>query len=281
MEPKFIDRSISKSRTFSVTETHKDSFLDVWHYHEQVEIVAILKSTGTRFVGNSIAAFEPGEVVLLGENVPHMWKNNISKSEKAMAIAIHLEPSFIKHLNEIPEVSKCSFPFQEKIRGAVYLDQELINKFMKINASNTAFRQYIYILELLQMLSDSPYHIVDDSAFSLPGSGKDWNRREKIRSFIMNNFRDDISLGLIANEIGMNNSAFSRYFSNEFGISLIQYINNIRIAYAQRLILNRTNTISNICFQSGFRNISNFNRLFKRYTGFSPVEYRNEMEKAR
>ena len=127
MKLHLLDRTSSKNISFTVTDNIHPHFLRVWHYHPELELVVILKSTGTRFIGDSIEKFREGEVVLIGENLPHMWLNDPeyfveSSGLEAHALAVHFNLHFLGHaFFDAPEMKAISGLLQRAVLGIQFV----------------------------------------------------------------------------------------------------------------------------------------------------------------
>jgi AraC-like DNA-binding protein len=281
MKLHFLDRTDLFNNSVSVHHTNHPHFLKLWHYHEHIELVVILKSTGTRFVGDSIEKFHEGEIILLGKNLPHMWLNDKAyfrnNSElKAQAVAIHFKEDFVgKNFFDIPEMSSINILLERAKRGIKFatLNIELISEIKKMVALNN-FDKVIRTIEILNVLSkENDYSLLSTSGFLNSYHKTEDNKLEDVYAYLFNNFKNQITLNDVAKIAFMNPAAFSRYFKKVNRKNFSKYLNEIRIGYACKLLIEQKYNITDICFESGFNNLSNFNRQFKSITKYSPTEY--------
>lgn len=287
MKLHFLDRSDFLNKSVSVHYNSYPHFLKVWHYHEQLELVVILKSSGTRFVGDSIEKFHQGEVVLLGKNLPHMWLNdkayfNNDPNLKAEAVAIHFKEDFVgEHFFNTPEMSKIKELLENAKRGIKFenFNIELLNDIKNMVYLDD-FNRVIKIIEILNTLSKEENHRILSTAGFLNSFNKSDNKRlDKVHSYVFNNFKNQITLNDVAEITLMNPTAFSRYFKKVNRKTFSRYLNEIRIGYACKLLLEQKYSVTDICFESGYNNLSNFNRQFKLITNYSPTEYLKDYSK--
>ena len=255
--------------------------MKIFHYHQQVEIVAIVRSTGTRFIGDSISEFKPGEIVVIGEDLPHMWQNDSSYFEdtndrSAEAITIHLGKNFVNNgLLDIPENSSIKNLVKRSKRGILFKDHPDIFSKLLMLPQSTGYTRFLKVLEIINNLSCSKrFEPISSDGFMERISNEKESRIYPVHNYIMKNFKEDVSLGKVSEVAHMNPSAFSRYFKKIQGVTLIQYINNIRIGYACKLLMKKEESIIEICYASGFNNVSNFNRHFRKKYQMAPREYR-------
>lgn len=234
-----------------------------------------------RFVGDNIERFNPGDVVLLGQNVPHMWLNDDTYFEEdsmliAEAIALHFKKDFLgKCFLEMPEMQPLSDLFDLAKRGIRFLNVEesLVNEFKTLPKLDPT-AQVVKIIDILSQLArHKDYKLLASSTF-VNSFHKTENRRlDKIYEYVFENFDKPISSSNVAEIIGMNKSAFSRFFKKTHRKPFTKYLNEIRIGYACKLLLENRENITSIAYLSGFNNVSNFNRQFKIIKGKTPSLY--------
>ena len=281
MKLHLLNRSSDSGTSFTVTHNCFPHFLRVWHYHVELELVLIEKSTGTRFIGDSIQKFEAGDIVLLGKNLPHMWLNSDKYFEAnipdaAEAIAIHFKEDFLgkeffmaaefAHIGQMFEWAQRGIKFhnlhadvQESIRGLLHQDS-----FYKTMA-------FIQLLNKLAKHKD--YELLSSVGYMNSFEQIENERLRKIYAYIFDNFKNDIGSSHVAQLIGMNPSAFSRFFKRTHRKPFTRYLNEVRVGYACKLLLEGESNITGAAYECGFNNISNFNRQFRTIKKLSPKEY--------
>ncbi|HHV85254.1 MAG TPA: helix-turn-helix transcriptional regulator [Petrimonas sp.] len=269
-----------------------DYFKFPLHFHSEYEIIYIINSFGKRFVGNSIESYSDGDLVLLGSYLPHMYKsapdfhqNNSNLRVKAIVLQFS-NNFFCCAIENYPEFNKIKKLLDESRYGIVFKDckeADLIKKRLKkaLNLKNIDLLiECIKILSLMsdtekkELLNEDYFENSFDSQFNDP-------RIIKILTFINNHYSEPINLEDIADKAGMNKSAFCRFFKEKTSKSCIEYINELKVTYACKLLREGKLSISQICYEVGFNNISNFNRQFKKITNFTPSDYLLEFKKAR
>lgn len=281
MKLHMLNRSSIVNRSLTVSHNLYQNFLRVWHFHLEFELVLIIQSSGMRFVGDNIEKFDVGDVVLIGKNVPHMWLNDDKYFEKdsvleAEAISVHFKKNFLGNdFFDVPEMQPISNLLYRAEQGIKFLDVDdnTINELkILVNLDPTA--QIIKIIEILSLLSKhKEYKLLSSSGF-MNSFHKTENRRlDKIYGYVFENFNTPIGSGDVAEIVGMNKSAFSRFFKKTHKKPFTKYLNEIRIGYACKLLLENKESVTAIAFLSGFNNISNFNRQFKIIKGKSPSSY--------
>ena len=279
MKLQLLDRSSAQRKPFVVKENNYPNFLKLWHYHAELELVVIKESTGTRFVGDSIEKFEPGEVILIGKNLPHMWLNDAAyfqqnSSLTAVAYSIHFREDFMgQTFLGLESAAPITALFEKAKRGIKFIDLSfsIMEEITQLIQEKDAFQQLLKLLFLLHQLAKHETTIVLSSEgylFSKLVDGSD-----KTSEYIFNNFNKPIQLADVAARQGMNPSAFSRYFKRIHRKTFSRYLIEIRIGFACKLLMENKLNISIICYESGFNNLSNFNKQFRKIKGMSPKEY--------
>ncbi|WP_242202157.1 AraC family transcriptional regulator [Aestuariivivens insulae] len=281
MKLHLLDRSSLSNDSLLIGEKSYPYFLKVWHYHPELELVVILESNGTRFIGDNIEQFSKGDIILIGKNLPHMWLNDKEYFEKdsklkAKAISIHFKEHFAgEAFLNMPEMKSIKELIDRAKHGIKFSgDLKLVTKWIKGINKLDSFGKTIRFFKILHHLSQhKDYRLLSSSGFinSFEITGK--KNLEKVYEYIIKNFKEDITLNDVAGVACMNPSAFSRFFKRVNRKTFSEYLNEVRIGYSCKLLIENKSNVSEICFESGFNNISNFNRQFKKTMKYSPTEY--------
>ncbi len=279
MKPKLLDRSSAQKNPFVIRENCYPNFLKIWHYHPELELVVIKESNGTRFVGDSVEKFKPGEIILIGKNLPHMWLNDEAFFQEdpnliASAYSIHFKEDFLgSTFTNLDSTKHLSNLFKKAERGIQFIDlnfpiQEAIKQVL---AEQDHFQKLMQVLQILHQLAKH------DNIALLSSEGYLTNKiiegSDETHEYIFKNFNKSIQLSDVAAVAGMNPSAFSRYFKRIHRKTFSRYLIEIRIGYACKLLMEDKPNISNVCYSAGFNNLSNFNRQFRKIKGMNPSEY--------
>ena len=259
-----------------------------WHFHSEFEIVYILKSSGKRFVADSVESFHEGDITLMGSNLPHFWKSEIQDDDENLnrvnAIVVQFHKDFFRdEINAYPEFHRISELLKRAARGIHFSKNsgEQIGKMLKRLLKVNGLDRMLYFIKLLDTLARiENYRVLASKAYLLEDHKELNNRLDKIMHFINTNYQRKITQEEVATKIGMTTAAFCRYFKEKTGKGFIFFVNEMRIGYACKLLIENHLSISQICFECGFNNISNFNRMFKRQTGCTPGEYQQQFIKA-
>lgn len=281
MKPQLLNKHFDETSSFKLESQSYNNFLKIWHYHPELELVIILESTGTRFVGDNIDKFEVGEIILIGKNLPHLWLNDKIFFEgnpdlMAKAHVIHFHENFAGDLFKIPEMSSINELLKKAQRGIKFHKDssnfilEKVNKMFDVRG----YERFMLFINVLRDLSDSEnYQLLSSSSYVSSFQEIHNSKMARIHGYIMNNFKENISLEKVANLANMNPSSFSRYFKHYQKKTFIQYLNEVRIGYACKLLIENNYTVAGVCFEAGFNNVSNFNRQFRLLKKISPTEY--------
>ena len=255
-----------------------------WHFHSEYEIVYVVKSSGKRFVADSVEAFGEGDLVLLGSNLPHFYKNVITddsdKENRVNAIVVQFHKDFFREeINSYPEFHAISELLKRASRGISFskTQGEKIGKMLKRLLKLNGLERMLYFIKIMDaMARNEHYRLLASSGYQISGHKELNSRLDKIMHYINSNYQRKLSQEEIASSIGMTPAAFCRYFKEKTGKGFIFFVNEMRIGYACKLLIENHLSISQICYECGFNNLSNFNRAFKRLTGYTPGEYQQQ-----
>jgi AraC-like DNA-binding protein len=259
-----------------------------WHFHSEYEIVYVLKSSGKRFVADSVESFGEGDITLMGSNLPHFWKNdvtdNLENPSRVNAIVVQFHKDFFREeINSYPEFHRINELLKRASRGIHFskTSGEKIGRMLKRLLKLSGLDRMLYFIKLMDTMARSEnYRILASQAYQLEEHKELNSRLDKIMHFINTNYQRKITQEEVATKISMTTAAFCRYFKEKTGKGFITFVNEMRIGYACKLLIENRLSISQICFECGFNNISNFNRIFKRQTGYTPGEYQQQFIKA-
>lgn len=281
MDPHLIKLSKNDKNSFSLNLYQHKRFPGIWHYHPEFEITYIQKSEGTRFVGDHIETFHQGELVMIGENLPHTWKNDaishVEKKNNSEALVLHfLGNCFGDAFWDLPETEAIK-KLLHKARLGLKFDHSTKTKVIPLMLRMLGEKRCARVTTFLTML-DILAHAKNLKVLSSVGfiDTLDIDESERINKayqYIMNNFKSQVSLKDVARVSNMSESAFSRFFSNRTRKSFSQFLIELRIGYACKLLMKADQNVTQVCFESGFNNISNFNKQFKSLTRTTPKKF--------
>ncbi len=281
--------SFNNSSSFKIKWDDFPHFTFPWHFHSEFEIVYVIESFGKRFIADHIGQFKAGDLVLLGSNLPHFWKNDelFYKNDPrygVKAVVIHFPKDFFKdQISNYPEFYRIKELLQRASRGISFnlsvskVVGPQLKKLLKLDGLERTLK-FINILNDLA-LSDQ-YTLLASNSY-MPNE-VDWsgNRLDRVLYLVNAGYKKPIRLEEIADDIGMNANAFSRYFKDKTGKSFSQFIIELRVGYACKLLTEGKLNVTQVCYESGFNNLSNFNRQFRRITNYSPSEFQEQYHRA-
>ncbi len=239
----------------------------------------MVKGTGIRFIGENINNFEKDELILLGSNIPHTWKCNANNNNDYVeALVMHFHPECLgTAFLSLPEAKKVQKFLLLANQGILYYGEtkQKAVKFMRKMKNTSGLDKIIFLLKICDLLSSSTEYEIISSQYN---SGKlnkaDEQRLNKILNFTFSNFKQKIYIEDIADLSNLSVTSFCRYFKTSTKKSYFDFLTEIRISYACRLLVNSDQPIKSIAEESGFDNTSNFYRHFKRFKNSSPNEYK-------
>lgn len=266
-----------------------DHFKYPLHYHDEYEILYIVKSSGKRFVGNTIEPYYDGDLVLLGSFLSHMYRSDNAYHQnnpdfRVNAIIIQFSKDFFGFaIQYYPEFHKIKGLLEEAKYGICFNGKEndIIRKKIKKSLKLKGLALLMECVNILSLMSSSKNKrlLNEKSSESNLAVQYDDPRLVKVLSFLHREYTQSLSLNDIASLAGMNKTAFCRFFKSKTSKSCAQYINELRTNYACKLLLEGKLTISQVCYETGFNNISNFNRQFKKITRYTPSDYIEEFKR--
>lgn len=254
-----------------------------WHFHKELELIYFIKSTGTRYVGNSIGNFGPGELYLIGSNVPHLFRNDREyyadklEDEAVDLVVIKFEPDFMgSGFSDLTEAKKLQSLFQIANKGIKFSKAAtyLVHNYILGLVGSQGLSSIIGLLKILDILSISEnYKTLCLEAITNTFNQNEKDRMARVVSYLNENFENKIELDEVASIAYMTPNAFCRYFKKRTHKSFTQYLNEIRLRHACKLLIEGELQIATVCYQSGFNTLTNFNRQFKALMNITPSEY--------
>ncbi|WP_337041530.1 AraC family transcriptional regulator [Emticicia sp. 17c] len=276
--------NISANYSFVARKDTLPFLYDKWHFHPELELTHIVESKGTRFVGDSIEEFSEGELILLGAYLPHVWKNDaIYFSEnsglKAEAQVIQFLPDcFGKDFLDLKEMENIRRLFERAKRGlrvSGNTKATILPLFDKLLHNSNGVQRISLLLQMLEIIATSD----ELSLLSSEGFVESYHRFDadtinRIYEFTLSHFNRKILIEEAATIANMSVPNFCRYFKNRTQKTYIQFLTEVRIGYACRMLIENHKSIQQIAFDCGFYNLSNFNRSFRLLKKQKPTEYR-------
>lgn len=270
---------LTQNDCFTIFSRHKDKFDFPLHSHEEYELNFIENAKGAkRIIGDHIDSIDDFELVLVGSNVPHGWFDHECKSKHIFEITIQ----FHKDLFDEKFLRRNQLNFIRTIlerasRGILFSRETIIQiKPRLISLSQgSGFESILELMSILHTLSlSSNTKMLSSPSFVNENYTYNSRRIEKAFEFIHKNYQKEISLDNIAKEVNMSSVAFSRFIKKRTGRNFTDIVNEIRLGYASRLLIDTTFAIAEISYQCGFNNLSYFNRVFRKAHNCTPKDFR-------
>ena len=266
--------------SISIIDINMTSFDGPYHFHPELELTWIRKGSGKRYVGGNVSDYKPDDLVLVGANVPHCWHSmNEAIPENAQAIVIQFHPNFAGGgFLELPELIKIKSLFEKAIAGVLITGntkEKIISKMKQCPATDGLSR-LLQFLEILDLIANSEEtELIDHHFAGLTASPSETERFQKVFSYLIENYQQEVSLKTVAKIANLTPPAFCRYFKKVTRKTLVKIVTEFRINQACQLLRNSEKSVNEICFECGFGNNSYFNKTFKTITEYTPLQYRN------
>lgn len=274
--------TVSEETSFRVQVDRMKHFYDKFHHHQEVQITWIQKSHGSILMGNTIAPFEENDLLVIGANVPHSFRNDeifYKKNEKRTAEATSIlfdENAFGNFFFDLPEMKNIKIFIKNadkgyRIKGET--KKEIIAHLKSIEKKN-GMERFLILMEILNRLSISKeVELLSNLSFLRNPTSSESKKLETVFQYMLDHHQRTIKLEEVAKIANLSVSAFCRFFKLRTRKTFSQFVNEFRISVACKKLLLDDFSISEVCYEVGFTNLSNFNRQFKKITGFTPSQY--------
>ncbi|MDR1918149.1 MAG: AraC family transcriptional regulator [Tannerellaceae bacterium] len=279
--------SLSAEDCFLVAQRLRNSFTYPLHTHPEFELNYLENANGAiRMVGDSAEEIGDLDLLLVAGGTPHSYSNHKCKFEGTTEITIQFYRSMFDSLINKRHFKTIKTMFENAVHGLVFSRQTTIHIRPKLKMISgeapDSFQNFLLLLEILKSLS------LDGAARRLNASDKiknfshlDSDRLERIMLFLHENYHRPLTLTAVAELINTSESSLTRFLKKWTGKTLIDNLNDIRISEAACRLIDTSDSISEICYKSGYNNLSNFNRVFRKRKGLTPTEYREKYARSR
>lgn len=284
MKPQLLKVNNDIVNSFSVRRDRVPYINNHWHYHPEVEFIYFRNGNGTQFIGDSIKHFQSGDIVLVGSFLPHYWRfDDIYFESGANACAdvsvIHFKEDFWgEHFINLPEnkILKSTLECAKRgiqVKGKVKLQIRALFDALT-NAEGPA--KIILLMEALIAAGHCRTEQISSMVFQHNFEDLDKDRINAIYDYSLANFKNPIKLEQIAEIANISPNSFCRFFKSRTRKTYTQFINEIRIGNACKLLIENKINIKQVCYESGFNNFASFHKFFKSITGKSPLSYQKK-----
>lgn len=277
---------LSEKDCFYIVERHKTEFTYPLHQHKEFELNFIEKGKGVRrIVGDSVEEIGDFELVLVGgEDLEHVWEQGNCKSKDIREITIQFSGDIfgeaLMSKNQFASIRRMLRRAEHGLSFPLSAIMKVYSTLDTIAAETERFVQFLKFMYILYELSISDEaRILASSSFAHTERSTESRRVQKVKQYINDHYAEPLKLSDLAELVGMSPVAFSRFFRQRTGRTLSDYIVDIRLGFAARMLVDSSKNISEICYECGFNNLSNFNRTFKMKRNYTPRDFRAMFKK--
>ncbi len=281
---------IPEGKAFVIQELIAPYFDVNWHFHSEYQLFVVLKGSGTRFVGDRTTSFKEGDLVLTGPNLPHLWKNDKAYHDpknglETQGIVIYFPDNFLNNaVVELEEFEGIAKLLQLSKRGIEVVGETnlRITQLMQELLDLKGLARIQHLLHLLDVLAQSQdYKLITDAGYLNTNKESEKDRMGQVYEYVLQHYASKITLQEVAQLCNLSVSAFSRYFKSRVNKPFSDFLTEVRISHACKLLQDTEESIAAVAFSCGFFTLSNFNKLFRERLHKSPKEYRKEFQATR
>lgn len=290
MKAQLLKVSMEPAQSFSVRQDLEPCINNKWHYHQEIELISFNKGDGTQFIGDSIKRFKSGDIVLLGANLPHYWRFDESyftaENEREQAdvrVAHFSESLFGEYFINLPENKLLKDILEKAKRGVKVAGKnkakvaDLITKMLKAEGTE---RIIILMQALVEIAKSSQLEVLSSVGFHYDLEMVEKDRINDIYDYTYANFKNKIYLEEIAEVARISPNSFCRYFKSRTRKTYSQFLIEVKVGQACKLLIEHSLNLKQVCYNSGFNNFASFHKCFKKVTGKSPLTYQKEFVSA-
>ena len=262
--------------SFRILKNPRLNELFYWHYHPEYELIFIAGADGTRHIGDHISKFNGSDLVFMGPNIPHLNFDFGIRTEYEK-IVIQLQEDFLREaMADIPELSDIRTLFAKARRAIAFHGEtkRIIGEKLKELIHENHFRQWILLLEIFQLLATS----TESEVLNVPPVENNYNLKEqerikKIYRYVEEHYHEKVDIKEVVGLCNLSTAAFCRYFKRMTNMTFTEFLNQYRVNQSKKLLLKNYN-VSEACFESGFTNLSYFNKTFNKYAHENPMHFK-------
>jgi AraC-like DNA-binding protein len=285
MRPQLLKVSKDPQCSFSVRHDRVPYINNRWHLHSELELIHFKKGEGTQFIGDNIKRFKSGDVVLVGANLPHYWRfDDTFFEEEAKNMTdirvVHFSENFLgDQFLQLPENNNIRAVFDKAKRGLQIQGKErqkiaeILEQLLLVEGT----QRIILMIEALAIISScKQFSMLSSIGFKPDNLAQESDRINAIYEYSLKNFKRKIQLEEIAEVANISPNSFCRYFKSKTRKTYSQFLIELRVGHACKLLIENNQCIKRLCYESGFNNFTSFHKYFKNITGKSPLIYQKE-----
>jgi AraC-like DNA-binding protein len=264
--------------SFRILLTPNLNELFYWHFHPEYEIVYVEATSGFRHIGDHISKYQGSDIALIGPNIPHL---NFDYGVKTTVntVVVQMKENFLgQDFFSLPEISAIKNLFEKAKSGLAFYGntKKLAGEKLKQLTTLPHFEQLISLLQVFNLLANSKeIEILKARPIASASVVKEQQRLQKVYHFIEANYQNNINVNVVAQLCNLTTAAFCRYFKKATHYTFTDFLNQFRINQSKKLLLQGSN-VTEACYESGFANISYFNKTFKKITGENPSAFKKK-----
>ena len=278
MKAKLENISSDADSSFRMLLTPRLNEFFYWHFHPEFEIVYVEASSGYRHIGDHISKYEGSDLALIGSNIPHLNFDYGVKTE-VDTVVVQMKENFLgEHFFSLPEMAAIKILFDKAKEGIAFYGEtkKVAGEKLKQLTSLSHFAQLITLLEVFQLLAhSSEVELLNAKPIAGASVLKEQQRIQKVYHFIETNYQKPVDVNEVAAFSHLTTAAFCRYFKKSTHYTFTEFLNRFRINQAKKILM-QDKTVTEACYESGFENISYFNKTFKKITGENPSVFRKK-----
>jgi AraC-like DNA-binding protein len=283
MKP-YFEKVASSASSVVAFERNDPEFPFYWHYHPEYELTLITDSHGQRLVGDGIADYGPGDLVLLGPNVPHSWRSVPVKADGAnthRAVVLQFRHDFLgEHFFKLREMAGVARLLRGSAKGLAFghtqTGLQVTRSIAKLPSLSPAKRLATLLSVLVDLAAEGDAQVLSTLKVKPICRGADQQRIDTICRYLNEHFEEEIDFAELSRRLHIDQASLCRFFKRATGRTMTAYLNELRVGAAAQLLIDTDDSVLDIGFRVGFGNYSNFNRQFKRIKGYGPRTLRRQ-----
>ena len=270
-----VTKDVDSSFRILLTPNLNDIFY--WHFHPEYEIVFVEGASGTRHIGDHISRYEGSDLVFIGPNIPHL-NFDYGVQTTCEQVVVQMKEDFLgKDFLSIPEMAAIKKLFDKAKYGLSFNadTKKIAGEKLKKLIHLSHFEQLVELLQIFHLLAGSEITVLNSRPVANESIKKDHGRIELIYHYIEQNYQQHVDVNEVARLSHLTTAAFCRYFKKVTRMTFTGFLNQYRITQAKKLLL-QNKTVTEACYQSGFDNLSYFNKTFKKLAAINPSHFKRQ-----
>ena len=266
--------------TLIYQEDYEYVFYDKFHQHQEIQLSYIKEGEGTLIVGDTISNYQKGDILAIDGNLPHLFKSEQESDIKSHMLTLFFTRNgFGINFFQLEELQELNSFFNTIENGFKVLSHKksLEQEFLALKKASKLER-FTALLHILKLLTKAKKQSLSSYTYEKKYTANEGKRMRDVMGYTMNHYQENITLDTISDVASMTKNAFCKYFKKRTNKTYVHFLNELRIENACKLLISRKElSISDIAYQCGFGNVSNFNRQFKMMKSMTPSEYKRDI----